>query len=205
MSLNFDSIAAYLPKDNSSSSSSHDDTITSKFYDRKNGKYILEHDLLFLGSAPVFSRYFQAPKLFWDACFCAKMAEDLFCFRFCVLFASFLILTRGQNNRTAFLPSSTSGNSCIVVLDWYLDMTRAFWHDMQLCWVCVILVTFASECPLITFSYIRIHQNVGKLMNAKGIRPLRDTGWGEGYPVVQRLKRLHSYLAFLTNLNLTTH
>lgn len=67
MSLNFDSIAAYLPKDNSSSSSSHDDTITSKFYDRKNGKYILEHDLLFHGSAPVFSRYFQAPKLFWDA------------------------------------------------------------------------------------------------------------------------------------------
>lgn len=48
---------------------------------------------------------------------------------------------------------------------------------------------------------MRIHQNVGKVMNAKGIRPLRDTGWGEGYPVVQRLKRLHSYLAFLTNLN----
>ena len=79
-------------------------------------------------------------------------------------------------------------------------------------WFCVILVTFASECPLIAFSYIRIQQNVGKLMNAKGIRPLRDTGGGlggggaQGYSVVQRLKRLHSYLlAFLTNLNLKSH
>lgn len=129
MSLNFDSIAAYLPKDNSSSSSSHDDTI----YDRKNGKYILEHDLLFHGSAPVFSRYFQAPKLFWDACFCAKMAEDLFCFGVYVLFASFLVLTRGQNNRTVFLPSSTSGNLCMVVLGRYLEVTRELLHDLQLC------------------------------------------------------------------------
>jgi len=47
-------------------------------------------------------------------------------------------------------------------------------------WFCVILVTFASECPLIAFSYMRIQQNVGKLMNAKGIRPLRDTGGGGG-------------------------
>ena len=182
MSLNFDSIAAYLPKDNSSSSSSHDDTITSKFYDRKNGKYILEQDLLFHGSAPVFSRYFQAPKLFWDACFSVKMAADLFSFKVCVLFASLLVLTRGQNNRTTFLPSSTSGNTCIVVLDWYLDMTRAFWHDLQLCWVMVWCNTYdlCIRMTLIAFSYIHIHQNVGKLMNAKGIRPLRNTGWGRG-------------------------
>lgn len=82
MSLNFDSIAAYLPKDNSSSSSSHDDTITSKFYDRKNGKYILEQDLLFHGSAPVFSRYFQAPKLFWERISLSKWRQIFFHLKF---------------------------------------------------------------------------------------------------------------------------
>ena len=40
LSGNFEPIAAYLPKNNSGSSPSHDDAITSKFYDRKNGKYI---------------------------------------------------------------------------------------------------------------------------------------------------------------------
>lgn len=57
----------------------------------------------------------HASKVFWDTCFYAKMAADLFCLRVCLLFASFLVLTRGQNNRTVFSPSSTSGNSCLVV------------------------------------------------------------------------------------------
>ena len=47
-----------------------------------------------------------------------------------MLLASFLVLTRGQSNRTVFSPSSTSGNSCVVVLGWCLEMTREFWHDV---------------------------------------------------------------------------
>lgn len=113
------------------------------FMTAKTGN-ILPHVLLShiwrWGLSPVFSRYSQAPKVFWDACFCAKMAADLFCIRVCVLFASFLVLTRGQNNRTVFLPSSTSGNSCTVVLIRYVCFDTICTYTF-----CVIFVTFASE------------------------------------------------------------
>ena len=39
LSGHFEPIAAYLPKDNSGSCPSHDDTITSKFHDRKNRSF----------------------------------------------------------------------------------------------------------------------------------------------------------------------
>ena len=115
---NVEPIVAYLPKDNSSSSPSHDKR--SKLHDRKYRKYIATRKFYFIAEdkAQLQSALvkLRRPKVFWDACFCVKMAADLFCFRVCVLFASFLVLTRGQNNRTVFLSSSTSGNSCLVVL-----------------------------------------------------------------------------------------
>ena len=119
------------------------------FMTKETGKKILQHVFSFTYLKIRFSSSLlsgsHAPKAFWDACFYAKMAADLFFFRVCGLLASFLVLTSGQSNRTVFLPSSTSGNSRIVVLGWCLKITRELWHDLQ-SWFSVIFVIFASEC-----------------------------------------------------------